>query len=108
MRVPVLCLLLAVACSSSKSSSRAEPKVPPELAQIAELEDRRSLGPEKQLHALARTHKDPVVRARALLALGRIQDPESIETVLNALTDDYKDVRTEAAFAASLVGLWWQ
>ncbi len=109
MRVPVLCLLvIAVGCASSKKSGRAEPKVPPELAQIAELEDRRSLGPNNQLHALARTHLDPTVRARALLALGRIQDLQSLETVLNALTDEYKEVRVEAAFAASLIALSWQ
>ena len=109
MRFPVLCLLVvAVGCASSKKSGRAEPKVPPELAQIAELEDRRSLGPENKLYALARTHSDPVVRARALIALGRIQDLESLDTILNALTDEYPAVRIEAAFAASLIGLSWQ
>lgn len=109
MRVFVACLLsLSIGCSSSKSSGRPPPKIPPEIAQIAELEDRRSLGPELKLHTLARTHGDYTVRERALLALGRIQDPESLDTVLNALTDEYPSVRTEAAFAAGLLGLSWQ
>lgn len=109
MRVPVLCLVVVWAgCASSKKSGRAEPKVPPELAQVAQLEDRRSLGPELKLHTLARSHPDATVRARALLALGRIQDPQSLDTVLNALTDEYPAVRTEAAFAAALLGLSWQ
>jgi len=109
MRLLVLCLLaVVVGCSSSKKSTKAEPKVPPELAQIADLEDRRSLGAENQLYTLARSHKLPEVRSRALVALGRIQDPESTDTILNALTDEYPEVRREAAFAAGLIGLSWQ
>ncbi len=109
MRVLLLWVLfVSVGCALLKKAGRTEPEIPLELAQIAEFEDRRSLGPENTLHFWARTHADPAVRARALIALGRIADPESLDPILNALTDEYPAVRSEAAFAASLLGLGWQ
>lgn len=111
MRILVCCLLAAVAAacaSSAPAQKRSAPKGPLEFEVIAELEDRRSFGLDDKLPLWALTHNDPQVRARALLALGRIQDPASIDTVIKGLTDPDVKARTEAAFAASLLGLSWQ
>lgn len=113
MRLLLVCLLLvATACQTGKRAgppptAAADPKLPPEFQLIAQLEDRRSLGDGK-LPELALTHNDPKVRARALIALGRIQDPESIDHVLKGLTDPDAGARVEAAFAAALLGMSWQ
>jgi cyclophilin family peptidyl-prolyl cis-trans isomerase/HEAT repeat protein len=111
MRRTLLALLLLAACQTQRKapppSVTTEPKGPSELQQIAELEDRRSFGDGK-LPAWALTHNDPKVRARALLALARIQDPESIDVVLKGLTDPDSAARIEAAFAAAELGMSWQ
>lgn len=77
-----------------------------ELASISELEDRRSLG-DGALPLKALTANEPEVRRRALLALGRIQDPSTADTVVKGLTDPDPSARAEAAFAAGLLGLSW-
>lgn len=77
-----------------------------ELQAIAELEDRRSFG-DGRLPTQALTANDPAVRKRALLALGRIQDPAGADTLVKGLTDPDPGARGEAAFAIGLLGLSW-
>jgi len=67
------------------------------------LEDRRD-GPG--LLALAREGSG-AVRARALRALGRLQDPSCVAVLVAALRAEDADVRAEAARAAGLLGLSW-
>ena len=78
-----------------------------EAAEIAELEDRRSLG-DGRLVLLALTANDPAVRARGLLALGRIQDPTTAEAIVKGLSDPDVTARATAAFGVGLFGLSWQ
>jgi len=75
--------------------------------EIVELEDRRSYG-DGRLALLALTDADAKVRARALLALGRIQDDASIDPLLKGLSDPDAGARGEAAFGIGLMGLAWQ
>ncbi|MCE9672759.1 peptidylprolyl isomerase [Myxococcus stipitatus] len=77
------------------------------LARIQDWEDRRSLG-EGQLVAWATGAEDPRVRARALLALARIQDVTTSPAVVAALRDAEASVRGEAAFAAGELALSWE
>jgi len=77
------------------------------LARIQDWEDRRSLG-EGQLAAWATGAEDPRVRARALLALARIQDVTTSPAVVAALRDAEAGVRAEAAFAAGELALSWE
>ncbi|MEW5741816.1 MAG: peptidylprolyl isomerase [Myxococcota bacterium] len=78
-----------------------------ELQAIAELEDRRSFG-DGRLVTQALSAQDPVLRKRALLALGRIQDPAAADTLIKGLADPDPGARGEAAFAIGLLGLSWQ
>jgi HEAT repeat protein len=64
---------------------------------IAGLEYHRSLGDGLLLSYLQ--DPDPGARARAALALARIQDPSTIPALTSALSDDDASVRSEAAFA---------
>src|SRR5260221_12426301 len=72
-----LALLVACAglcaCASPPAPRPAAPLLPPQLLQILEWEDRRSLG-EGKLVDLALADPDLAVRLRAHLALARIQD----------------------------------
>lgn len=78
-----------------------------ELSAVAELEDRRSFGAGRLLEE-ALTHRDALLRRRAMLALGRIQDPAAADTLLKGLGDPDPGVRGEAAFAIGLLGLAWE
>jgi cyclophilin family peptidyl-prolyl cis-trans isomerase len=73
------------------------------VQRVALLEDRRALG---ELPTLARDEA-PEVRARALRAVGRLQQRGSVEPVRSALRDTHTGVRCEAARAAGLLGLAW-
>ncbi|MFO0596865.1 MAG: peptidylprolyl isomerase [Myxococcaceae bacterium] len=77
-----------------------------DLQAIADLEDRRSLG-DGRLMQTAITERDPLVRKRAFLALGRIQDPNTAGAMVEGLADPDPGVRGEAAFAIGLLGLSW-
>ena len=70
-----------------------------ERARIAELELARDTRGDV-LVSRARLHADPSVRARALLALARVQDLRTGPTVAEALGDASAPVRAVAAFAA--------
>jgi cyclophilin family peptidyl-prolyl cis-trans isomerase/HEAT repeat protein len=78
-----------------------------ERARIAELELARDTR-DGALVSRARIHADPSVRARALVALGRIQDLDTAPTVAEALADPVPSVRTAAAFAAGELALAWE
>jgi len=105
----VVLALALTACPERRSPSATPPppKEPEELAKIADLEDRRAIS-DGNLFNWALTHPEPAVRARAYLALGRLQEPAAIDTVLKGFTDPVAAVRVEAAFAAGLIGLAWQ
>src|SRR6185295_9231823 len=77
----------------------------PDIAEIERLEDLRpqDLG---RLGTLAGS-ADPAVRARAMVALGRIQDPAAIPIIQQGLSDHDASVRDRAAFAAGLMGMSW-
>lgn len=71
-----------------------------ELETIAALEDLRAQ--PAALFAFL-SHDDAFVRARAALALGRIQDTIAIPQLARALDDPSSDVRNSAAFALGMM-----
>ncbi len=71
---------------------------------VDELEDRRMAAP---LEVFTRPPYEVDLRVRALLALGRVQDPRSAQYLAVAMTDVEPRVREEAAFATGLLGLSW-
>ncbi len=73
---------------------------------LVDLEDRRSLG-DGRLMQTAITDREPLLRKRAFLALGRIQDPNTAGAMVEGLSDPDPGVRGEAAFAVGLLGLSW-
>jgi cyclophilin family peptidyl-prolyl cis-trans isomerase len=73
---------------------------------ISEWEDRRSLGDGALVHA-ALTSSEPEIRARAFLALARIQEPSTAPAIAQGLGDADAEVRVEAAFAAGILGMSW-
>src|SRR5262249_5924382 len=75
---------------------------PPELAEIAVAEDARDVGAAR-LRELAGA-PSPVVRRRALLALGRIGAPAFAAPARERLSDGDAAVRAAAAFALELIG----
>ena len=87
VRVTILAMLLA-ACASRRAPAVAPPAEPAELAQIAELEDRRSLGGD-QLGIWALTHNNPQVRARGL-AVGALK--VGPKTVLGVFGEFHPDL----------------
>lgn len=107
--VSSLILLSACASWTSKKKPAAAPQATgqrSDLQAITDLEDRRSLG-DGRLMQTAITDRDPAVRRRAFLALGRIQDPNTAGALVEGLTDPDASVRAEAAFAVGLLGLSW-
>ncbi|MBL8915723.1 MAG: peptidylprolyl isomerase [Archangium sp.] len=117
------CAFFAVGCATWTSSSTNKPtgggtgntgnnannQVAPQrsdLQAIADLEDRRSLG-DGRLMQTAISERDPLVRKRAFLALGRLQDPNTAGAMVEGLSDPDPGVRGEAAFAIGLLGLSW-
>lgn len=89
----MMCLVLGAGCASTAGSLRA----------IGELEDRRDLS-DGRLEALAR-QDDPDLRLRALRALGRVQDPATATTLVQALHRRDPASRAEAAFSLGLLAL---
>ncbi len=72
------------------------------LREIAIAEDRRDWTGGQLASALR--HADPVVRARAALATGRLQDSASLAALAPLLADRALAVRREAAFALGQIG----
>lgn len=73
---------------------------------IADLEDRRSLG-DGRLMQTAISERDPMLRKRALLALARVQDPNTAGAMAEGLSDPDPGVRAEASWAIGILGLNW-
>ncbi len=95
--------------NSAGQGAQGPSSAPPQrsdLQALADLEDRRSLG-DGRLMQTAITERDPLVRKRAFLALGRIQDPNTAGAMVEGLSDPDPGVRGEAAFAIGLLGLSW-
>ncbi|MFL5350433.1 MAG: peptidylprolyl isomerase [Hyalangium sp.] len=101
------CLLALASLSACFRNVPADAGDSEALARIADWEDRRSLG-EGQLTAWAQGQRGAAVRARALRALARIQDPATAEIILAGLSAPEPEVRDEAAFAAGELGLSWE
>ncbi|MGC4113360.1 MAG: peptidylprolyl isomerase [Myxococcales bacterium] len=100
-------LLVAAGCSTTRPAPKSGLLAleSAEALEIARLEDARLLG-EGKLEAFTRAAA-PALRVRALLALARIQAPETTGIVAAALDDAEPAVREMAAFALGQMGLAW-
>jgi len=99
MRPSLTAVMIALSLSACATVGTPHPA----LAVVEVLEDRRDgagLVPLAEQGAKA-------VRARALRALGRLQDPSHAPALVKALADTDPQVRGEAARAAGLLGLSW-
>ncbi len=74
------------------------------LDPLVDAEDRRQV--EAPAVQKAAASKDPVERARAALAYGRIHSPKSVDPLLHLLKDENAKVREAAAFNLGQLG--WQ
>ena len=92
---------VAAVAFPSRSRAAASPPVPP-LRAIAIAEDERRWSDRVLKDFLA--HRDPAVRARAVLAVGRLQDSTTVPDVLPLLRDPSARVRAEAVFALGQIG----
>ena len=99
--------MLVVGCATAPARPPSTDFSAVERARIAELELARDTRGEV-LTSRARLHADPTVRARALLALARVQDLQTAPTVAAALGDPVPAVRGSAAFAAGELALAWE
>ncbi|WP_347402659.1 peptidylprolyl isomerase [Corallococcus macrosporus] len=102
------------ACAHTVPPAPPPPETPEQVrARIQDLEDRRSLG-NGELTRLATSAPEVIggntvlLRTRALLALVRIQDVETLETILLALEADGLSEREEAAHALGQLALSWE
>ncbi|MBI5546479.1 MAG: HEAT repeat domain-containing protein, partial [Deltaproteobacteria bacterium] len=112
MRPTRLVLLTAIAssCTSARPvepgwSTRIAALESAEVQELIRFEDARLLA-DGRIEALTRAAA-PAVRTRALLALARLQAPETAGIIAAALDDPQPDVRAAAAFALGVVGLAW-
>lgn len=101
----LVCLFLG--CASAPARPASTDFAALERARISELELARDTR-GGVLTSRARLHADPTVRARALLALARIQELDTAPTVIEALGDPAASVRATAAFAAGELALAWE
>src|SRR5437868_11143839 len=97
----LVCLALWSGCATTRVSRSSSP----DIAEIERLEDLRPQDLSR-LGTLAGS-ADSATRARALVALGRIQDPAAIPLIQQGLSDHDAAVRDRAAFAAGLIGMSW-
>ena len=96
-------LSLGAHAAAGASSPAAEPVVRDRIWQdIALAEDRRDWAGGTLSKALQ--HPDAAVRARALRAVGRLQDSTTVAAVVPLLADRAAPVRREAAFALGQIG----
>jgi cyclophilin family peptidyl-prolyl cis-trans isomerase/HEAT repeat protein len=96
------CAALALVDGSATEESK-DPAAA--VALLESLEDQRTFG-EGRLEEVARASW-PNVRARALLAMGRIGLAEGASPVASAMTDPSWEVREAAALAAGWLGMAW-
>ena len=101
----LLYAMLAARIAGAAPNPAAMPAAMPAsvvLRDIALAEDRRDpLGGSLQE---ALSHPDPVVRARAALAIGRLQDSSDVAVLVAHLGDRVPEVRREVAFALGQIG----
>jgi len=98
-------MLLSTLLAVSRPPAAAAPSPSPSAAVlrgIAAAEDSRDWAGGALAAALK--HADPAVRARAVLAVGRLQDTLSVPALLPLLSDRVAAVRAEAAFALGQIG----
>jgi cyclophilin family peptidyl-prolyl cis-trans isomerase/HEAT repeat protein len=100
-------VVVVLGCASAPPKQPGADFAALERSRIAELELARDTRGDV-LTSRARLHADPSVRARALLALGRIQDLGTAPTVAAALGDASAPVRAMASFAAGELALAWE
>ncbi len=97
---------IALACAAAAALALAAVPVPARagspLRAIAIAEDQRRWSDGELRRFLA--HRDPAVRARAALAVGRLQDSTSVPALTPLLRDPSAEVRREAAFALGQIG----
>lgn len=98
---------VVLGCATAPTKQPSTDFAAVERARIAELELARDTRGEV-LTSRARLHAEPTVRARALLALGRVQDLTTGLTISEALTDAVPAVRGAASFAAGELALAWE
>jgi cyclophilin family peptidyl-prolyl cis-trans isomerase/HEAT repeat protein len=98
MRLMLLCCLVL---GRALSVSAQDPALIEALAPILMTEDRRMLEPAILVPALE--HPDPAVRRVAVLAIGRIGNPDGVLLVASRLRDRDHGVVTEAIFAIGLL-----
>jgi cyclophilin family peptidyl-prolyl cis-trans isomerase/HEAT repeat protein len=94
-------LSLTLALPGTMASAAVAPLTP--LEAIARAEDQRNWTDGVLQHAL--TNTDPAIRARAALAVGRLQDSTSVAALLPLLQDKDLPVRREAVFALGQIGI---
>jgi len=90
-----LCLALAAPAAAAAAMSPATART------IAIAEDERQFRPDLESFL---KDPDPIVRARAALAVGRLQDTTTVEALAPLLEDPSADVRREAVFALGQIG----
>jgi cyclophilin family peptidyl-prolyl cis-trans isomerase/HEAT repeat protein len=88
---------LTVASAAAGTARGAQAAAAPALASIARAEDARDFADGTLRRALA--DPDAAVRARAALAVGRLQDSTTVPFLLPLLEDRDAEVRREAVFA---------
>ncbi|HEY3452822.1 MAG TPA: peptidylprolyl isomerase [Myxococcales bacterium] len=98
-------LLCAAACATGRPAPGLLALESAESREIARLEDARLLG-EGRIEGFTRA-ASPAIRSRALLALARIQAPETTGIIAASLDDAEPAVREMAAFALGQMGLAW-
>ena len=98
----ILVFLIALLLCQSCGDSDREYSVHDKLTKIAILEDSRDMGRGELLGYLS--DPDPKVRTRAVIALGRIEWPETATQLGGLITDSVEAVRLETAFALGQVG----
>src|SRR5215470_4010972 len=102
-RVPrLLAVTLVIALPALAAPIRARAASPEALRTIAIAEDERRWSDGVLKRYLA--DPDAALRARAALAVGRLQDSTAIPDLLPLLNDGSPDVRREAVFALGQIG----
>ena len=91
------CLLLAAGAALWAAAPARADVAPADLRAIAIAEDRRAWNDGVLRGYL--THEDAATRARAALAVGRLQDTTTVDALLPLLGDPEPIVRREASFA---------
>ena len=98
----VLAALAATVPTSARAATASAPRRAAVLRKIALAEDRRDW--TGGVLAAALRSADAIVRARAALAVGRLQDSVTVPAVAALLADRTVGVRREAVFALGQIG----